>query len=101
MNLKISFLWIKPQCLLLMIALETHVGGFGNQQINFLARAVVGRGLVEVAIQTRGGGDAAGVLVEVDMHHAVFAGGHLPLFFGITAATDPSAAPNRGTHRCC
>ncbi|MNN16968.1 hypothetical protein D3C81_1301310 [compost metagenome] len=63
--------------------LETHIGGFGNQQVNFLARRVVGRRLVEIAIQTRRRGNAAGVLVEVDMHHGVLAGCHLPFFFGV------------------
>ncbi|MOA06935.1 hypothetical protein D3C78_1266030 [compost metagenome] len=62
--------------------LEAHVRGFGHQQIHFLARGVVGRGFVQVAVQARGRGDATGVLVEIDMHNHILARRHLTLLFG-------------------
>ncbi|MNY53624.1 hypothetical protein D3C86_1893930 [compost metagenome] len=62
--------------------LETHVGFFDHQQIDFLAYRVVGRYLVQIAVQARGGGNAAGALVQIGVHHAVLAGTHLTLLFG-------------------
>ena len=63
--------------------LEAHVGGFCDQQVDFLAHLVVGRRLVEVAIKPRSGGNALGVFVEINMHHAVFTGAQLAFFFRI------------------
>ena len=63
--------------------LEAHVGGFGHQQVNFLADLIRGRGFIQVAIQACSGRDTTGVLVEIDVHHHVFARRHLAFFFGI------------------
>src|SRR5690606_6732046 len=53
--------------------LETEVGTFGHQQVDFLADLIAGRHLVQITIQTRGGGETAGAFVEIEIDHAVIA----------------------------
>ncbi|MNP05017.1 hypothetical protein D3C76_969570 [compost metagenome] len=63
--------------------LEAEVGALHHQQVDFLAAAVVRRGVVEVAVEARGGGDAAGAFVEVDVDHAVVADLQRALLFRV------------------
>ena len=62
---------------------EAHIGGFGHQKIDFLARRIVGWHVIQVTIQTCGGGDALAAFIEEYMHHAVIANLQRALFFGV------------------
>lgn len=53
--------------------LEAHLGTLHHQQVDRLADAVARRQVVQLPVQARGGGDAVGALVQVDVDHAVVA----------------------------
>ena len=63
--------------------LEAQVGALDHQQIHFLADLVVGRHLVQMTIQARGGGEAASALVQVQVDHAVVTDLQRALLFGM------------------
>src|SRR5690606_18525269 len=73
----------QPPMLAIDNRLVAQIGAFHHQQIDRLAYLITRRGLVQVAVQPRRGGNAPGVLVEVDVDDAVVSFLQWALFLGV------------------